>query len=57
MTDTAQIIPRNIPIPQAKYEDHLRRSADDLIHLLNHKQNLLLSKASQSTQGEILEIL
>ena len=40
VSDTVQIIPKNIPITQASFEDHLRRSADDLIHLLKHKHDL-----------------
>ena len=43
--DTTEIISRNIPIPQANYEDHLRHTADDWIHLLEHEQNLLLPQA------------
>ena len=43
--DAAKLIPRNIPIPQANYEDHLRHTADDWIHLLEHEQNLLLPQA------------
>ena len=49
-------IPRDILIPQANYEDHIRRAADDLIHLLGHKQNLLLPQASQSDKSVLLNI-
>ena len=56
ITDTAKIIPRNIPIPQANYEEHLRPTADDLIHLLGHKQNLLLPQAPQSAKSALLDI-
>ena len=34
ITDTAKIIPRDIPIPEMTVQDHLKKTADDLIHLL-----------------------
>ena len=33
ISDTVSFIPKVIPIPQANINDHLRRTADDLIHL------------------------
>ena len=33
ITDTAKIIPKHIPIPQASYEDHICWSAEDLFQL------------------------
>ena len=35
ITDTAKIIPKQIPIPEATLDDHLRYTADDLVHLLH----------------------
>ena len=34
ITDTVVFLPKVIPIPNATIDDHLRRTADDLIHLL-----------------------
>ena len=42
ITDTVKIIPHDILIPQASLEDHLKRSADDIVHLLQHKQSVFL---------------
>ena len=45
ITDTTTIIPKNIPIPQATLNDHLRRTADNLIHLLDKNNNQFLPEA------------
>ena len=47
---------RNIPIPQASYDEHLRRSKDDLIHILAYKQNLVLPQAPQSAKSALIGI-
>ena len=41
ITDTAQLIPHNIPTPHTTIESHLRRTSDDLLHLLNDRLDLL----------------
>ena len=38
ITDTAALIPHMVPIPNANIEDHLRRTADDILHLLQGKK-------------------
>ena len=55
ITDTATIIPKHIPIPQPSYEDHIRRSAENLFQLLKHKQKLLLPKAPDLANQASLE--
>ena len=34
ITDTVAFLPKVVPIPNATIDDHLRRTADGLIHLL-----------------------
>ena len=34
ISDTVQFIPNVIPIPNATLEEHLRKTTDDLVHLL-----------------------
>ena len=34
--DTAQLIPRQVNIPNASIEDNLRRTSDELVHLIYH---------------------
>ena len=57
ITDTAKIIPKHIPVPQSSYEDHLRRSVDDIVHLMSHKQNCLLPNDPQSVKSALLQIV
>ena len=56
ITDTATIIPKNIPIPHATLNDHPRRTADDLIHLLDKNTNQFSSEAPLSSKGALLDI-
>ena len=37
IADTVKFIPRYIPIPETSLDDHVKKTADDLIHLLLHK--------------------
>ena len=41
ISDTVNFVPRYIPIPEASIDDHLRKTADDLVHLLENKTTLL----------------
>ena len=54
ITDTAKIIPNNIPLPQASLNEHLRATATDLVHLLNHKEKAF--PVHQSTTNALLDI-
>lgn len=56
ITNTATIIPKQIPIPKANLQDHLRRTADDLVHLLHSKPSLLPHHKHSSTRGALLNI-
>ena len=56
ITDTATIIPKHTPIPQASYKDHICWTSEDLFQLLKHKQKLLLPKALALVDEAILEI-
>ena len=56
ITDTVTFIPRQIPILNNTITEHLRKIADDLIHLL-HKDPMTLSPTEpDSTQRSLLEI-
>ena len=38
LTDTATLIPHNIPIPTSTIDEHLRKVSSDLIYILNKKK-------------------
>ena len=54
ITDTVTFIPRQIPIPNATIESHLARTADDLIHLLNGKRQLVNITSPTSVKGALI---
>ena len=54
--DTVNFIPRQIPIPNATITEHLRKTADDLIHLLYKYPKMLSPTEPDSTQRALLEI-
>ena len=56
ITDTAQIIPKQIPILQASLNDHLRNAANDLVHLLKHRFSLLPHNVPHTIDQAILQI-
>ena len=56
ITDTATIIPRNIQIPQASLDNHLRQTAENIVHLLHNKQSTLLPDAHNSTKSALIKI-
>ena len=55
-TDTATLIPKMIPIPNANIEDHLRRTADDLLHVLQGKKHVIPTLQPSSVQGALIKI-
>ena len=54
--DTAKIIPNNILIPQASLNYHLRRTADDLIHLPHQNKTQLTPDTPLTTKSALLDI-
>ena len=56
MTDTATIIPQNIPIQEASLNDHIRRTADDLIPLLHNKTTPPSPVTPPSAKSVLLDI-
>ena len=52
----AQLIPHRIPIHRASLEYHLYQPVDDLIHLLQHKVNVLTPNNQQSAKSVLLDI-
>ena len=56
ITDTAAFIPRQIPIPDASLDSHLRRTGNDLVHLLNKRYDLRTPGPSNSTKSAIIKI-
>ena len=56
ITDTAQIIPRNVPIPQANLDDHLRSTASEILHLLKSKPSVLPAYTPPTTQQALIDI-
>ena len=55
-SDTIKFIPRYIPIPEASIDDHLKRSMDDIVHLLLNKSPTLPGLERDSTRKALLEI-
>ena len=51
-----QFIPPQVPIPNANIETQLSRTADDLIHLLNSKTDILNPNAPAGTKGALIKI-
>ena len=56
IADTATIIPSNIPIPEANLNEHLRRTADDLVHLLDKNTTPFTPSIPLSAKGALLDI-
>ena len=56
ITDTVTFIPKVIPIPHASIDDHLRKTVDDLVHLLTKKPSLISPTGPQSAQHALLKI-
>ena len=56
ITDTVKFIPNCIPIPNATIETQLSRTADDLIHLLNSKKDLISLTEPNSVKGALIKI-
>ena len=56
ITDTAQIISKQIPIPQASIQDHLRNTADKMVHLLSTNPSFLPYHIPTNTNQALLDI-
>ena len=55
-TDTVKFIPRYIPIPECSIDDHLRRSANDIVQLLLHKTKVAPALIPNSTREALLKL-
>ena len=44
ITDTATLIPEMVPIPNSDIDTHLKRTVDDLLHVLQGKSNIFSSR-------------
>ena len=56
VSDTVKFIPRYIPIPEASIEDHLRKTTEDLVHILANKPSLIPALQPESAKGALLQI-
>ena len=56
ITDTVAFIPKVIPIPHASIDDHLRKTVDDLVHLLTKKPGIISPTGPQSAQSALIKI-
>ena len=45
-----------IPIPNANIKDRVRRTADDLLHVLQGKYDIILPIQKTSVQGSLIKI-
>ena len=58
IADTIQIIPKNIHIPQANVEDHLRNRTNEIVELLKAKRaNILMPSTSEQALIQIAKLL
>ena len=56
ITDTAVLIPKMVPIPNADINSHLARTADDLVHLLNGKRDIISPLPNPSVKDALIKI-
>ena len=56
VSDTVTFIPDIIPIPNATIDDHIRKTTDDLVHLLEKSPSLLSPKGIPSARQALLDI-
>lgn len=56
ITDTIAVIPRNIPIPKATLDEHVRATSENLISLLANKKNPIGPCIKASTRDALIEI-
>ena len=45
-----------VPIPNVNIEDHLRRTVDDILHLLQGKKNVIPTTPQSSVQEALIKI-
>ena len=56
ITDTATLIPKMVPIPNADINIHLTRTADDLLHILQGKRDIISPTPQTSVQSSLIKI-
>ena len=56
ITNTAVLIPKMVPIPNADINSHLARTADDLVHLLNGKRDIISPLPNPSVKDALIKI-
>ena len=55
-SDTVKFIPRYIPIPEVSIDDHVKKTANDLIHLLLHKSPSITAIQPESSRHAIITL-
>ena len=56
IADTVKFIPRYIPIPETSLDDHVKKTADDLIHLLLHKSPAIPALKPESSRQTLIHL-
>ena len=56
IADTVKFLPRYIPIPETSLDDHVKKTADDLIHLLLHKSPAILALQPESSRQALIHL-
>ena len=54
--DTIKFIPKYVPIPEASIDDHIRKTANDLVHLLLNKSPAIPALQLQSSRQALIQI-
>ena len=54
--DTATLIPKMVLIPNADIDTHIKRTADDLLNVLQGKRNIITPLPHSSVQGALIKI-
>ena len=55
-SDTVKFIPRYIPIPECSIDDHLKKTVNDLVHLLLNKSPAVPVLQPESARAALIKI-
>ena len=56
IADTVKFLPRYIPIPETSLDDYVKKTADDLIHLLLHKSPAIPALQPESSRQALIHL-
>ena len=56
IADTVKFLPRYIPIPETSLDDHVKKTADDLIHLLLYKSPAIPVLQPESSRQALIHL-